>query len=85
MVEDVPLAMCDRSSVQFADWLPYDRIDDTGPGEGMWLKQREWHKWYWYSQMTKHDVILFQSWDSEAPEFQGRQSCGGERPHLVQC
>ncbi|KAM0456587.1 hypothetical protein ACHAPV_005093 [Trichoderma viride] len=71
VVEDVPLAMCDRSSVQFADWLPYDRIDDTGPGEGMWLKQREWHKWYWYSQMTKHDVILFQSWDSEAPEFQG--------------
>ncbi|KAL7894038.1 hypothetical protein HDV63DRAFT_396876 [Trichoderma sp. SZMC 28014] len=71
VVEDVPLAMCDRRNVQEADWLPYDRIDDTGPGEGLWLKQREWYKWYWYSQMTKHDIILFRSWDSKAPEFQG--------------
>ncbi|PVH76792.1 hypothetical protein DL98DRAFT_535435 [Cadophora sp. DSE1049] len=41
VVEDVPLAMCDRSTVRSEDWLPYDRIDDTGPGEGVGILTRQ--------------------------------------------
>ncbi|KAH8813003.1 hypothetical protein F5884DRAFT_879184 [Xylogone sp. PMI_703] len=71
VVEDVPLAMCDQRSVREEDWLLYDRIDRTGPGEGMWLKEREWHRWYWVSKMGRRDAVLFLSWDSEANGFAG--------------
>lgn len=74
LVQDVPLAMCDRRSVQDDDWLPYDRIDESGVGEGMWLKYRPWHRWYWLPNMSNRDVVLFQSWDSEMLTF------GGEHP-----
>lgn len=71
-VLDCPLAFCRRGTIDSGDFVPYDRVDGTGDGEGMFLKQGSSQAWYWLSRQTCDEVSFFESWDSMS------QGCDGE-------
>ncbi|KAJ5113780.1 hypothetical protein N7456_002314 [Penicillium angulare] len=64
VVEDAPLALCDRRTIQKEDLILVDKIHPGYWEEGLYMKNQAYHKWFWKPQMTCNDVILFISWDS---------------------
>ena len=65
MVEDAPLALCDRQSVRNADMLECDKIHPDHVGEGLYLKHRAAHRWYWLPQQKHDEALVFLTWDSK--------------------
>jgi hypothetical protein len=67
--QDVPLALCDAQSVVEADLLPADAIFDA-PGQAEWgfeswlVAHNPQHRWHWFSNMTRDEVIIFKTSDS---------------------
>jgi len=64
VVRDAPLALCDRRSVRRDDLVPVDKVHENIWEEGLYLKYRTYHRWYWKSLQTKDEAIMFISWDS---------------------
>lgn len=81
VVEDSPLAICDRRSVYMADLLEYDKVHQDVLHEGYYMKFRPHQKWYWLPKQTRNEVFLFKTWDSQIdPEHPGAYEafrCGG--------
>lgn len=72
VVEDSPLALCDRRSVASSDMVECDKIHDGHVGEGLYLKHRPEHRWYWLPNQTSDEVLMFITWDSkEDPLYPG--------------
>ncbi len=72
MVENHPLALCDRRTVEDDDWEPVDKVHADWVEEGMYLKRRDQHQWYWFSNQTNEELIAFVVWDSQRPRnFKG--------------
>lgn len=69
--QDVPLALCDARSVAEADLLSADAIFDPPGGAPEWsfeswlVAHNPGHRWYWFSDMTRDEAIVFKSSDSE--------------------
>jgi hypothetical protein len=67
--QDVPLALCDAQSVVAADLLPADAIFDA-PDQAEWgfeswlIAHNPNHRWHWFSNMTRDEVIIFKTSDS---------------------
>ncbi|KAJ8130112.1 hypothetical protein O1611_g3518 [Lasiodiplodia mahajangana] len=74
---DCPLAFCKRGSIENDDFVPYDRVDGTGDGEGLFLKQSKSQSWYWLSRQTRDEVSFFESWDSAS------QGCNAHTIHAA--
>jgi hypothetical protein len=64
VVEDAPLALCDRRSLKKEDLVLVDKIHPGYWEEGLCIKNRPYHQWFWKPKMTSDEVILFLSWDS---------------------
>ena len=67
--QDVPLALCDMTSVDPADRIEADAIFDPPGGEewrfASWvLAANPAHRWHWFPDLTRDEVLLFQSSDS---------------------
>jgi hypothetical protein len=69
--QDVPLAVCDARSVAADDKICADAIFDP-PGGGPEWSFESWlvahnpaHRWHWFPDMTRDEVIIFKSSDSE--------------------
>ena len=68
--QDVPLALCDARSVAPADLLLADAIFDRD-GEDLWsfeglvVAHSPAHRWHWFSDLGRDEVILFKTNDSD--------------------
>ena len=68
--QDVPLAVCDARSVSAADLVPADAIFDS-PGvpewsfEGLVVTGSAKHRWCYFPDMNRDEVIVFKTNDSE--------------------
>lgn len=68
--QDVPLALCDARSIAAADLLPADAIFDA-PGQPEWgfeswlVAHNPHHRWHWFPDMTRDEIIIFKTSDSE--------------------
>jgi hypothetical protein len=68
--QDVPLAVCDSRSVSIADLIEADAIFDmlNAPEwsfEGWVVAHNPNHKWHWFSDMNRDEVIIFKTSDSD--------------------
>ena len=69
--QDVPLAVCDARSVAAADLIAADAIFDTPSQpewsfEGLVLAHNSAHRWFWFSDMTRDEALVFKTHDSDA-------------------
>ncbi len=67
--QDVPLACCDTRSVKPADLLVADAIFDEPDGrewgfESWLVAHNPAHRWVWFPDMTRDEVIVFHTSDS---------------------
>jgi hypothetical protein len=74
--QDVPLGLCDASSVHPDDLIPADAIfDEAGKPEwsfeGLVVAHNPAHRWFWFPDMTSDEAIIFVTNDSE----EGRPHC----------
>jgi hypothetical protein len=79
--QDVPLALCDASTVGAEDLIEADAVFDK-PGEPEWsfeglvLAHAPRHRWHWFPDMHRSEAIVFKTHDSEP----GRAHCV---PHVA--
>jgi hypothetical protein len=79
--QDVPLAVCDARSVTAHDLILADAVFDT-PGrpewsfEGVVVAHHPAHRWHWFPDMTRAEVLVFKTHDSD----QARAHCV---PHVA--
>ncbi|HUN24984.1 MAG TPA: CmcJ/NvfI family oxidoreductase [Steroidobacteraceae bacterium] len=71
--QDVPLAVCDARSVAPRDLVPADAVFDvTGQPEwsfeGLVVRYNPDHRWLFFSEMTRDEVIVFKTHDSARGE-----------------
>ncbi len=72
--QDVPLALCDARTVEPRDLVPADAVFDVAGQpewsfEGLVVRFNPRHRWLYFSDMTRDEVIVFKTNDSarEAP------------------
>lgn len=68
--QDVPLALCDAGSVADGDLLPADAIfDQNGVDEwsfeGLVVAHSAAHRWHWFRDLDRDEVIIFKTNDSD--------------------
>ncbi|AUW57168.1 hypothetical protein C1T17_02765 [Sphingobium sp. SCG-1] len=64
---DMPLAFLDGQSVDLADYIPVDtNSDHVGKYETLVLRYNPGHRWIYFSEMTRDDVVVFKTYDSDA-------------------
>ena len=84
MVEDTPLALCDRRSVAIDEPVPCDKVLEDYVDESFYLKYNPAHKWYWLSQQTRDEITVFVVWDSKKDEeYLGMNSSSNSRTELM--
>lgn len=71
--QDVPLAVCDARSVAASDLVPADaRFDRNGKVdwsfEALLLRYNPAHRWLFFSDMTRDDVLVFKRHDTDPGE-----------------
>jgi hypothetical protein len=68
--QDVPLALCDARSVASGDLLPADAIFDRDgvdewSFEGLVVAHSPTHRWHWFGDLGRDEVIMFKTNDSD--------------------
>lgn len=68
--QDVPLALCDAGSVSPDDLIAADAIFDSPEQpewsfEGIVVAHNPAHRWAWFPDMTRDEVIVFKTHDSD--------------------
>ncbi len=68
--QDVPLALCDARSIQPDDLLPADAIFDRDgvdlwSMEGLVVAHSPSHRWHWFRDLGRDEVIVFKTNDSD--------------------
>jgi hypothetical protein len=65
--QDVPLALCDQRTVDREDWV-FGRTVEPGLPEGVpYIASlaNAAHRWYFFSDLTPNDAIVFKGFDSD--------------------
>jgi len=73
--QDVPLCVCDMSSISRQDLVEADAIfdsdgEDLFKFEGYLFHYNPEHRWSWFSDMTRDEVLVFKSYDSRPDTLQ---------------
>jgi hypothetical protein len=68
--QDVPLALCDARSVAASDLILADAVFDSPDRpewsfEGLVFAHHPAHRWHWFPDMTRDEVIVFKTHDSD--------------------
>ena len=68
--QDVPLAVCDARTVSSTDLIAADAVFDAPDQpewsfEGLVVAHAPAHRWHWFPDMHRDEVILFKTHDSE--------------------
>jgi hypothetical protein len=71
--QDVPLAVCDARTVGPPDLVPADAVFDVAGQpewsfEGLVVRYSPAHRWCYYRDMTRAEVLVFKTHDSQAGE-----------------
>jgi hypothetical protein len=79
--QDVPLALCDARSVAEGDLLPADAIFDRDgvdvwSFEGLVVAHSPSHRWHWFRDLGRDEVIVFKTNDSDP-------TCAHAVPHVA--
>ena len=77
-VTDMPLALCDGSTVCDEDLVTFEIRYADRVGENYFAGHSERHKWLYFPSMTKDEAILLKVWDS-----QGAFCTSGVDPHVA--
>lgn len=64
-VVDTPLAVCDSRSVAASDLQVSEVRYATRKGEIYLLSHSPRHKWFYYSEMERHEALVFKQYDSQ--------------------
>jgi hypothetical protein len=69
--QDVPLAVCDARSVDAADLILADAVFDAADQpewsfEAQVVAHNRAHRWHWFADMSRDEVIIFKTHDSLA-------------------
>lgn len=59
-----PLALCDASSIEAADFLPSDLVYRDKIGETFSVRGNPQHRWYYYPQLRPEEALLLKIYDS---------------------
>ena len=84
--QDVPLALCDARSITAHDLIPADAVFDT-PGrpewsfEGLVLAHHPAHRWHWFPDMTRGEVLVFKTHDSDPARAHCVPHVAFDNPH----
>lgn len=63
-VEDTPLALCDARTVTAKELVPADILYPDRKGEIYLVRQSDHHNWSYFSQMDRHEALIFKQYDS---------------------
>lgn len=63
LVENAPLAVCDRRSVKETDAILVDKVLPNNVEEETCIRSQDYHKWYYLSKQTPDELILFVQWE----------------------
>ena len=68
--QDVPLAVCDARSITANDLILADAVFDASGKpewsfEGVVVAHHPAHRWHWFSDMTRDEVLVFKTHDSD--------------------
>ena len=67
--EDFPLAVLDPNSVDYInDHAALDQVTPTMTAETAYLKYNPNHRWYWLSNQTPDEAIVFTQYDTHPPK-----------------
>ena len=65
-VEDMPLALCDASTLAADDLITFEIRYSDRTGENYFARHSSAHKWVYFPRMVKDEAILLKVWDSAA-------------------
>lgn len=74
-VRDLPLAVCDASSVAVDQLVPSELVYLNRIGETYAVKFDPGHRWFYVPEMQTHEVLLLKSYDSQT------KGCARFTPH----
>jgi hypothetical protein len=63
-LRDAPLAVCDATSVPFADFVPSDLVYRDRVGETYRVRYNPDHRWFYFPQMRTDEAVLIKCYDS---------------------
>ncbi|MCJ1323144.1 hypothetical protein MMC15_008497 [Xylographa vitiligo] len=67
--EDFPLAVLDPTSIDYDnDAVALDFVTPTSAAETAYLKHNPNHQWYWLSNQTPDEAIVFTQYDTHPPK-----------------
>jgi hypothetical protein len=84
--QDVPLAVCHARSISGRDLILADAVFDT-PGkpewsfEGLVVAHDASHRWHWYSDMRRDEVLVFNTHDSDPARAHCVPHVAFDNPH----
>ena len=64
-VQNFPLVMCDARTVGTADVVPTERRAPNHIGEILLATYNPEHRWYYFSNMTSEEMLVFKTFDSD--------------------
>jgi len=71
-----PLALCDAQTVDPQDLVVFEIHYADRVGENYFARYAPRHRWYYYPELTRDEVVLIKQWDSAGPLARS----GGARP-----
>jgi hypothetical protein len=63
-LRDAPLAVCDATSVAFADFVPSDLVYRDRTGETYRIRYNPAHRWFYVPEMRVDEAVLIKCYDS---------------------
>ena len=63
-LRDAPLAVCDATSVAFADFVPSDLVYRDRTGETYRVRHNPAHRWFYVPEMRNDEAVLIKCYDS---------------------
>jgi hypothetical protein len=63
-LRDAPLAVCDATSVAFADFVPSDLVYRDRIGETYRVRYNPAHRWFYVPEMRADEAVLIKCYDS---------------------
>jgi hypothetical protein len=78
-LQDAPLAIADARSVRRADLVANDLIYPDRRGQTYAVLHRQRHRWCWFPQQQRNEVIAFVHYASAS----GEAACTGATPHTA--
>ena len=63
-LRDAPLAVCDATSVAFADFVPSDLVYRDRIGETYRVRYNPAHRWFYMPEMRSDEAVLIKCYDS---------------------